>query len=226
MLLILGFVPTTTIFDVKVEYIPDSLLPAKEEDKSLHASNMFDGGVDIVDWFKRNLVMAQEWTLEHPDDILPDSSNDFIDYCRTFEDLGYKVWNIENKQHATSYLKVSSKSNPLDFLTIGGRADYLITKKEITIAEYLNKILCVIEIQSKRDIEKCELQMQVYLLILMNSKHLFAVVGFLVLNDGTCRAFKASRDEGGGCLFEMNDLFHVCHIAQVMHSILVDLNLV
>jgi hypothetical protein len=60
----------------------------------------------------------------------------------------------------------------------------------------------------------------------MNSKNLPAVVGFLVLIDGTCRAFKATRDEGGGCLFEMNDLFHVCHIAQVMHDILMELNLV
>jgi hypothetical protein len=161
--LIIGFVPTTTIFDVKVEFIPDSLYPV-EEDKSIHASNMFDGGVEIVDWFRQNLVMAREWTLEHRSDILPNSSNLFIDYCRSFEVLGYKLWNIEYKQHATSYLKVSLKSNPLRFITIGGRADYLITKSEITISEYLNKILCVIEIQSKQNIEKCELQMQVYLL--------------------------------------------------------------
>jgi hypothetical protein len=94
-----------------------------------------------------------------------------------------------------------------------------------TAVNYLHSILCVIEIQSKEDIQKCELQMQVYLLILMNTKNLPALVGFLIFKDGNCRAFKATRDESGGCLFEMNDLFHVCHIAEVMCNILGDLNL-
>jgi hypothetical protein len=38
----------------------------------------------------------------------------------------------------------------------------------------------------------------------MNTKNLVALVGILVNTDGTCKAFKATRDESGGCVFEMN----------------------
>lgn len=43
------------------------------------------------------------------------------------------------------------------------------------IAEYLNQILFIIEIQSNPDTKLCEL---LYLLILMNTKNLPALVGF------------------------------------------------
>ena len=43
------------------------------------------------------------------------------------------------------------------------------------------------------------------------------------MNNGQCRAYKATRDETGGCMFEMNDTFHVTYIAQVMDSVLAGL---
>jgi hypothetical protein len=120
---------------------------------------------------------------------------------------------------------VTSKADPSQFITIAGRADYLVTKSGVSIAEYLSKILCVIEIQSKDDVDLCEQQMLVYLLILMNTKNLPALVGILVLTDGQCRAFKATRDKHGGCIFEMNDLFHVGYIATVVNQVLGDLRI-
>lgn len=222
----LGFIPLANIWEIYVKDIPDTLLP-EEEDKSCHASTMFnDENPTTINWFRENLVMTQNWDLNHPNDVPPNASNRFIDYHQTFAELGYKIWNIENKQHATSYLKVSCKDNTNKFITIAGRADYLITKRDITIAEYLNKTLCVIEIQSKPDITLCELQMELYLVILMNTKHLRALVGFLVLDNGLCRAFKATRDDMGDCLFEMNDLVHLTYVAGVMHSVLQDISLV
>jgi hypothetical protein len=221
-----GYVPTSTIFEIKVANIPESLIP-ELENKSCHASTMFNRDPVAVNWFRENLVMPMDWTLDHPHDVPPNASNKFEEQLPSFARLGYKTWNIENRQHATSYIKVTSEADK-SFINIGGRADYLITREGVTVAEYLNKILCVIEIQSKhgdRNTELCELQMQVYLLILMNTKHLPAVVGFLVLDNGQCRAFKSTRDESGGCLFEMNDVFHVGYIAQVMDNVIKSLGL-
>eukprot|EP01038_Epipyxis_sp_PR26KG_P017366 gene17366-23987_t len=99
---------------------------------------------------------------------------------------------------------------------IGGMADFVITYSNVTKARYLNDILCVIEVQSKENEELCIMQMLVYLLILMNTKHLQKLVGFLVLNNGLCRAFKATRNENGDYLYEQNGLFHVSYIVQMM----------
>jgi hypothetical protein len=207
-----------------VNDIPDALLP-EEEDKSCHASTMFDDP-RAIQWFRENLVIPQDWELDHPHDVPPNASNRFPHYLDEFLSLGYKPWKIENKLHATSYLKVISNADNNKFITIAGRADYLITKTGVTVAEYLNKTLCVIEIQSKPEVELCELQMQLYLLILMNTKHLPALAGFLILDNGQCRAYKASRDEMGDCLFEMNDLFHIAYLPRVMDEVLRDLGLV
>lgn len=80
--------------------------------------------------------------------------------------------------------------------------------------------LVVIEIQSKPDEERCELQMQVYLLLLMNTRGLRRVFGILVYNDGRCRAYKASRDVGNNCVYEQDEIFYVCHIARVIADLL------
>jgi hypothetical protein len=207
-----------------VRDIPFELLPV-EEDKSYHASTMFENPI-ATEWFCENLVKPQEWELDHPNDVPPDKPNHFNDYINEIRSLGYKVWNIGNKQHATSYLKVISETDNNKFITIAGRADFLITKKDVTIAEYLHKVLCVIEIQSKTNQELCELQMQAYLSILMNTKHLLALAGFLIFNNGQCRAYKAFRDGMGDCLFEMNDLFHIAYLPNIMDDVLRELGLV
>jgi hypothetical protein len=170
-------------------------------------------------WFYETLVSPREWALEHPNDVPAGASHNFMDYVGFFGGH-YKLWDIQNRQHATSYLKISSKSDPGVFCTIGGRADFIVTPLGSTNADYLSTMLCVIELQSKDNEKLCELQMLVYLLILMNTKHLPFIVGFLVHGNGQCRAFKATRDGDGGCIFEMNDLFHVRYIVDVLQNIL------
>jgi hypothetical protein len=174
----------------------------------------------IIDWFHSNLVQRMEWNLEHPDTAPSDASHDFNSYKHKFTELGYKVWDMQNKQHANSYIKLTSRENSR-WTLLAGRADFLITTNDVTAADYLNKILCVIEIQSNDNEERCEMQMLVYLLILMNTRHLRELLGFLVYRNGLCRAFKASRNEDGNCVYEMNKTFHVVHIADVFHSLFV-----
>ena len=174
---------------------------------------------DVVLWFKTNLVSPVDWKLEHPDIFPPDASTNFLHYIDTFATNNYKVWDIQNSLHATSYLKLTSLTNNKSTM-IAGRADFLVTSKSSSKADYLSNILCIIEIQSKNDNTLCEFQMLTYLLILMNTKNLEKLVGFLVYKDGQCRAFKAKRDLNNNCVYEMNDRFHVFHISYMLNFIL------
>jgi hypothetical protein len=205
-----------------VNFIPDYLL--NDDDESNHASTMFiDTSHDVESWFYANLVRPIEWNLEHPDDPPPAASRSFLDYIETFSQYNYKVWDIQYKIHATTYLQLTSNLDISKTTFIAGRADFLVTPKSSSKATYLSEMLCVIEIQSKTNEQQCELQMLVYLLILMNTKHLKKLVGFLVYNDGQCRAFKANRDIDNNCVYEINDRFHVSHIALMLNNILMDL---
>jgi hypothetical protein len=163
---------------------------------------------------------------KHPNDIPLGANHDFKAY-KDMIGVHYRLWDIQNRQHTTSYLKIDSASDPSVFSIVGGRADFIITPLTSTNADYLSTMLCVIEIQTKDEIKQTneklyDLQMLVYLLILMNTRHLPYLVGFLVRKDGPCRAYKATRDvETGGCIFEMNDLFHVFFFfMDVLQSIL------
>ena len=210
------------IFKLEINEIPDILL--KEEDKSNHASTMFNIDTNNISiWFKTNLIMPRLWTLDHPDDVPPNASNRFNDYIQNFNNNGYKVWDIQYNQHATSYLQLTSKKTS-ECTLISGRADYLITSNQANKANYLYEILCVIEIQSKDDEELCINQMLTYLLILMNTKNLKQLIGFLIYSNGLCRAFKATRGADGNCMYEQNDLFHLTYIFQIFQSILSSTN--
>jgi hypothetical protein len=59
----------------------------------------------------------------------------------------------------------------------------------------LFKTLVIIEVQSIRNENNCDKQMIEYLFLVMNTKALSSVLGFVIYIDGRCRAFKASRDE-------------------------------
>ena len=87
------------------------------------------------------------------------------------------------------------RTQQLLFSMIGDRADFIVTPSTYTKEDYLSTIKCVIEVQSEDNENLCELQMLVYLLILMNTKHLPYVVGFLVLSNVQCRAFKVRRNK-------------------------------
>ena len=123
------------VLKLEIEDIPHILL--KEEDKSNRASTMFNIDTNNISiWFKTNLIMPILWDLDHPLDVPLNASNQFNDYIQNFKNNGYKVWDIQNNQQATSYLQLTSKRTSESTL-ISGRADYLITPNHTTKANYL-----------------------------------------------------------------------------------------
>lgn len=189
-----------------------------DDDSSIHASTMFNADTDLrKGWCLKNLVRPIEWNLQHPHDMLSPSHR-FEHFMEQFQPLGYKVWDIQNKQHATSYLRLKSANDPTKWCDIAGRADFLLTPLDATRADYLSRIVGVVEIQSKDAIDLCEYQLLVYMLILM-TKHLPCLIAFLVQKNGQCRAFKATRGADGECIYEMNSVFHVSYIAHIFNDI-------
>ena len=188
---------------------------------SVHASSLFNRDNDQVleHWFTQNLVQTQDWVCWHPHDFPMDVSRNFVDYIHELEASGLRVWDVKNDIRATGYLNLTSPDGRLVVLT--GRGDYLLTSNEATEADYLWRINCIVEIQSQQDehIRRCELQLQLYLLILMNTRGLANLLGFLVQDNGMCRAYRARRD-GRNCIYEENDEFHVCHIAAVVEHLM------
>lgn len=207
----------TPSYDLLVDDIPEELL-GHDENSSAHASKIFSGTSKqtVATWFTAKLVHPELWELEHP--LTMSGSNNFEDYISLFQSKGLKVWDIQNIQEANNRLYVRTPDNKA--ITIAGRGDYLITRASETKASYLHRMLCVIEVESKKrnkdyDEDECILQILTYMLILMNTKGLTKLVGFLVLKSGLCRAFRATREVPGACMYEQNDLFHVSHIADI-----------
>lgn len=217
MLLFLAFTSIPIVHIIEVATIP--LRFVRSEDQSIHASSMFDQDTEeLATWFNLNLIMPVEWNLSHPDYVPLNASNNFPDYKSDFINRGFKLWDIQNVLHATSYLQLKVKDSDETTL-IAGRADFFITHSNASKANYLTCMLGVVEIQSKDDVKLCELQLLVYLLILMNTKQLPVLIGFLVLKSGMCKAFKSTRHEEGGCVYSMNNFFHVAYIADIFENI-------
>jgi len=177
-----------------------------------------DEGGELTHWFKRHLVSVVEWECEHPDNPVADCSRKFVDYIPRIVALNLKVFDVQMKQRAYMYLDIID-SNGIKF-AYAGRADYIISSARASRTTCLSEAICVVEIQSKDNEQLCELQLQSYMLILMNTQRLRGLLGFLVLNNGNCRVYRASRSEDGDCIYEENDVFHVCFIADVIQSLL------
>ena len=141
------------------------------------------------------------------------ANNQFSSYIPAISDLGYTVWDIQHSTSASFRLEIQADDRRE---VLSGRADYLISLPDTTVA----CARCVIEIQSRDDLESCERQILAYIFLLMNTEGLGNLVGFLVRRDGNCRAFKATRNEEGGCVYHSNDIFHVCHIALMIRTIM------
>ena len=179
-------------------------------------------GEEVTQWFTDNLVNPGSFELPasliaRTGTIEPDTSHAFAAYIEVLKDKGYKVWDVQNNQHSTSYLRVTSENGEAD---IGGRADFYVTTSDASRADYHTdkKLLCVVEIQSKSNTNHCELQLLVYLLILMNTKGLQVLWGALIQTDGNCRMFKATRNNGN-CIYEQDGLFHVSHFPMVFEHL-------
>jgi hypothetical protein len=202
---------------IRVDEIPNSLKDDEDgEISSNHASKMFTrANQDVRLWFRDTLMLPLEWNLEHPDDTRG-GSNSFHDYRADFP-LEFKIWDIQGGTEGTQ--RVSIYTDNGRSITVSGRADFLITRRynglHLVKVDWLDKVLGVIELQSNSDAIQCEYQMLAYLFIMMNARGLRNLVGFLVYNDGQCRAYRASRGVNGNAVYEENDRFHVSYIAEI-----------
>ena len=213
------------MLELSVSKFPEGIdeLP---DDKSYHASSIFCLGVSIGDWFRETVAMPLESNLSHPNDVPFNLPHAFRSYIGDFEARGLKVWDIQNSNIATQYLKLISAQTG-KYILLSGRADFVITRNDCTKEAFLFRAFCVIEVQSKRDLEQCENQLLAYLVLLMNTKGLPWLVGMLVYNDGQCRAFKATRNKDGidgDGVYQMNDRFHVSYLPGILVNILAEMS--
>jgi hypothetical protein len=219
-----AFIPNLMKERIELDDIPEDL--NMDEDKSNHASNIFKDP-EICKWFVDNVVEPREWKLEHPDDAPPNPSKDIMFYDKQFREKGLRLWDIINDPYSSVRLHLVSKTNPTRSANLSGRADYLVTLDGVSRPESLSHVLCVIEQQSgSKKEEECEHQLETYLFLLMNKYGLHKLVGLLVLDDGRCRAYKATHDASNGCLYLSNDTFSIFYITIVVENILKDLGMI
>ena len=165
--------------------------------------------------------------LDHDHSVSLNLTNDLKDYHANFEDRGYSVWSVQNDAEITCRVKFVQRNDRSRVCDLSGRPDFIITPKRksggdvITKAERLFCTVCIIQVQSKhrdKDMPLCEVQLQLYMMLIMNLYALPAVVGFLVRDNGMCRTYKATR-KPDSIMYEQNDLMDVSHIAEVLRGI-------
>ena len=150
----------------------------------------------------------------------PEDSKQFDEKIRNgLRNLGLRVWDIQRSQNNAGYLTIRDRSGRK--ILLSGLADFILTDQSADEADFLFHTLVVIEIQSQPDDALSELQIQVYLLLLMNTRALQSVYGVLIYTDGRCRAYWASRGGvGNNCVYEQNGIFYVIHLPQVIGGLL------
>ena len=218
-------VGATAVVNLHINHeFPQSLLDQRTDNGSVHASSVFnddeDGSLRV--WFRQRLLNIGNWNgCPHPPDdavIAFGAPHDFSHYIPDINALNLKVWKVENDPGANLYLNLHDSRGCL--VALAGRPDFLVSASTTTRADFLQMAKCVIEVQSQRNIERCEYQIQLYLLILMNIRGLTNVYGFLVHLDGNCRAYRAFRGTEGNRMYEENNVFHVSHLPYVIRELL------
>lgn len=215
-MIIKAFAPARPIvLTVEVPNIPDGLI--FNDTQSNAASNMFSTE-EIRAWFRETLINPEIFEFVHPEDtIIMGSSLNFVDYITEIQNEGFKVWDTQNNQDANVRLQLRAPDGNRK-IVISGRPDFIVSAGDSSLADYLYKTYCIVEVQSKDDEELCELQLMAYLYIFMNKLGLAKVVGFLIYRNGLVRAYRASRNPD--IVYEENDTFHICHIVNVFSQII------
>ncbi len=212
-------------FSLRVdEDIPAGLFvqAARHNNGSVHASSMFNGddNYEVIDWFEQQLAYPILWECPHPDDLPgPEDSSTFDERIKgSIRNLGLRVWDTQRSQNSTGYLTIRDGRGRK--ILLSGQADFILTDQAADEADFLFHTLVVIEVQSQPNETFCEHQIQVYLLLLMNTRALQSVFGVLIYTDGRCRMYRATRGVGNNCMYEQNEIFYVSHLPQVIGSLL------
>jgi len=220
-----------------VNDIPNALLSTFAQQGSVHASSIYKGTSNeeerrfLGQWIRENLVSPTEFQLDHDHSLPPNLSANLEVYRPQFLHRGFEMWDVENDDECNYRFKFAQQNDVTKVFLLSGRPDFVITRAAYDGVVALKtdcslRPLCIVVVQSKhrdRDIPFCEVQLQLYLMLAMNKLNLSAVVGFLVQDNGMCRSYKASRARS--IMYEQNDLVHVSRIADVLHSIALELGL-
>lgn len=226
-----GFIANRPTLSIGVEVIPDQVYNLMNDKGSVHASSVLDKGTDqesgiVLSWIQDYIVSPVPFELNLSLANDDDAQDGFVNNSYRFQELNYVVWDVQHDQDATCRLKFYEIDQPHRCFTLSGCPDYLITPvldsnaAPITKSNFLQYTRGIIEIQSKEkdeDMFKCEIQIQLYLTLMMNLG-LQSLVGFLVQRDNQCRTYKAKRN-AGGIIYEQNDLVHVSELAGIFHQL-------
>ncbi len=207
---------------------PDVLLAKADTHKrgSIHASSVVAGDEETRDqlklWFKACLASSMAFDLVKPDvdERQANYSWNFADYIDDIEsNFGFRVYNIEKANGESDDLILQDTRGWLR--TLSGYADFIIAdRKADTRATAKAFALCVVEIQNDDDEEQCEYQLQAYLVILIHRYGYKFLTGVLVLNNGTCRAYRAEIRPSEGKVYESKDCFPLYQIVDVLPNLL------
>jgi hypothetical protein len=221
------FTPAQPAFTLKLKVPFPSVILNKSRSLrgSIHASTIVTGGDEdeketMRIWFAQALAKTTHFDLPKPeaDERQSSASWAFTEYKSVIENLGLKVWDIQRTTGDTISVVLQDSTGLQKELS--GRADFVISSTAARCqGAALQHALCVVEIQSKDNEEDCEYQLVTYLVLMMNRFGLARVAGILVYKNGTCRAFRASRD-GDGAVYEQNDTFAIYQIAEVLPVLL------
>lgn len=193
---------------------------------SIHASSIISTGDERVKeslklWFEQALAHAEHFDLEKPDlderQALP--VPEFMSFKAAIEQLGYTVWDIQNMTGETVDILLED-SNQIQ-RRLSGRADFLISSPIAQIRQAASQhAVCVVEKQSKPSDEDCEHQLLAYMVILMNRFGLLKLAGILLYSNGTCRAYRASRDANNQGMYEENETFMMYQLPDILPTLL------
>ena len=193
---------------------------------SIHASSIISSSDEdtregLKAWFESALVSPGYFRLpEPPVSVLQAGfTRELLDYKSSIEALGVGVWDIQQTGGDTVSVLLEDSNGVQKRLS--GRVDYILSSRKATCREAaLPYALCVVEKQSKSNEEGCEYQLLTYLLLMMNRYGFQYLAGILIYNDGSCRAYRAMRDEASDSIYEADGKFLLYQIADVLPALL------
>ena len=214
-----------------MDRIPEKFLDLFNEKGSVHASSLLNSSsqqeqAELIGWIRDNMVLPQDFELDHDHSIVQNSANTFSG--AGFVARGFKVFDVGQDATMTCRVKFVERNDRSRYFDLSGRPDYIITHSRNadgivpTRADCLYTALCIVEVQSKHreeDIPLCEIELQLYLFLAMNINCLPAAIGFLVQDDGMCRTYRATR-QPKAIMYQQNDLVHVSHLPEVLEKLI------
>ena len=208
------------------EPFPQVIEKKKSYAQSIHASTIVSGANEAERetlrlWFARTIATTTHFCLEKPeiDERQANAPREFRSYVDGIKNLGLTVWDIQHVKRST--ISVVLKDSNGNERELSGHCDFLIAgntaKCVLSAYEYAE---CIVEIQSKDDPTPCEYQIVTYMVLAMNRFALKRLAGILVYNNGTCRAYRASRSVDEGAVYEQNDTFDLYQIVDILPKLL------